>query len=134
MNSPTTDSNATSAQQSYAFTVGSGYQLPTYPFVKPPELSGGATHRYPVVIVGAGITGLTMACALAKLGIEAVLLDEAAAKFLNVAATRLGWSGRSTHRALKVARTIADLAGAHSTQVAHVAEAMQYRQALRGAL
>ena len=64
---------------------------------------------------------------------DAVLLDDAAAKFLNVAATRLGWSGRSTHRALKVARTIADLAGAHSTQVTHVAEAMQYRQALRGA-
>ncbi len=64
---------------------------------------------------------------------EAVLLDDAAAKFLNVAATRLGWSGRSTHRALKVARTIADLAGARTTQVTHVAEAMQYRQALRGA-
>ena len=62
-----------------------------------------------------------------------VLLDEAATKFLNVAATRLGWSARSTHRALKVARTIADLAGAHNTQVGHVAEAMQYRRALRGA-
>ncbi len=60
-----------------------------------------------------------------------VLLDEAAAKFLNVAATRLGWSARSTHRALKVARTIADLAGAQHTQVTHVAEAMQYRRALR---
>lgn len=60
-----------------------------------------------------------------------VLLDEAAAKFLNVAATRLGWSARSTHRALKVARTIADLAGAHTTQVTHVAEAMQYRRALK---
>jgi len=60
-----------------------------------------------------------------------LLLDDAAAKFLNVAATRLGWSARSTHRALKVARTIADLAGAHSTQVTHVAEAMQYRRALR---
>jgi magnesium chelatase family protein len=59
-----------------------------------------------------------------------LLLDEAAAKFLNVAATRLGWSARSTHRALKVARTIADLAGAHSTQVTHVAEAMQYRRAI----
>ena len=58
-----------------------------------------------------------------------VLLDEAAAKFLNVAAARLGWSGRSTHRALKVARTIADLAGAQHTQLAHVAEAMQYRRA-----
>lgn len=60
-----------------------------------------------------------------------LLLDEAAAKFLNVAATRLGWSARSTHRALKVARTIADLAGAQGTQVTHVAEAMQYRRALR---
>ena len=61
-----------------------------------------------------------------------VRLDEAAAKFLNVAATRLGWSARSTHRALKVARTIADLAAAPSTQVSHVAEAMQYRRALHG--
>ncbi|HEY5580267.1 MAG TPA: ATP-binding protein, partial [Rhodoferax sp.] len=62
-----------------------------------------------------------------------LLLDEAAAKFLHIAAARLGWSARSTHRALKVARTIADLAGAHSTQVTHVAEAMQYRRALRAA-
>ena len=60
-----------------------------------------------------------------------LLLDEAATKFLNVAAARLGWSARSTHRALKVARTIADLAGAGHTQVTHVAEAMQYRRALK---
>jgi magnesium chelatase family protein len=60
-----------------------------------------------------------------------LLLDDAAVKFLNVAAARLGWSARSTHRALKVARTIADLAGAHSTQVTHVAEAMQYRRSLK---
>ena len=59
-----------------------------------------------------------------------LLLDEAAVKFLNVAAARLGWSERSTHRALKVARTIADLAGAERTQVTHVAEAMQYRRTL----
>ena len=57
-------------------------------------------------------------------------LDEAAAKFLNIAAARLGWSARSTHRVLKVARTIADLAGATRTQVAHVAEGVQYRRAL----
>jgi magnesium chelatase family protein len=57
-----------------------------------------------------------------------IQLEPEAAKFLNVAATRLGWSARATHRALKVARTIADLAGANSTQVAHLAEAMQYRR------
>ena len=62
-----------------------------------------------------------------------VLLVPEAVKFLQVAATRLGWSARSTHRALKVARTIADLAGSPHTELAHVAEAMQYRRALRAA-
>jgi magnesium chelatase family protein len=57
-------------------------------------------------------------------------LDEAAARFLHVAAARLGWSARGTHRALKVARTIADLAGAARTQTEHVAEAVQYRRGL----
>ncbi|WP_332777613.1 YifB family Mg chelatase-like AAA ATPase [Polaromonas sp.] len=58
-------------------------------------------------------------------------LDEAAAKFLNTAAARLGWSGRSIHRCLKVARTISDLAGAATVQLTHVAEAVQYRRALK---
>jgi magnesium chelatase family protein len=60
-----------------------------------------------------------------------VQLDDAAVKFINIAATRLGWSARGTHRALKVARTIADLAGSPSVQVGHLAEAMQYRRTLR---
>ncbi len=56
--------------------------------------------------------------------------DAAAAKFLHSAAQRLGWSGRGLHRSLKVARTIADLAGAEHIGTAHVAEAMQYRRSL----
>jgi magnesium chelatase family protein len=57
-------------------------------------------------------------------------LDEAATQFLQKAASRLGWSGRATHRALRVARTIADLAGADAIAVPHLAEAMQYRRGL----
>lgn len=60
----------------YQFTEGTGYALPEYPFVEPPELKTGELRRYPVVIAGGGITGLTLACALARQGIAAVLLDE----------------------------------------------------------
>jgi len=56
------------------------------------------------------------------------LPDEAALKFLDAAAARLGWSARGMHRTLKVARTIADLAGAPRIGLAHMAEALQYRQ------
>lgn len=60
----------------YEFSEGTGYTLPEYPFVEPPELKTGGVKRHDVVIVGAGITGLTLAGSLARLGIPAVLLDE----------------------------------------------------------
>ncbi len=61
---------------------------------------------------------------------EQTPVDEAARSFLLKAAQRLGWSGRAVHRVLKVARTIADLADAEAIQMAHVAEAAQYRRGL----
>ncbi|MEY2801852.1 MAG: hypothetical protein RL513_1437 [Pseudomonadota bacterium] len=57
-------------------------------------------------------------------------LHTEASRFLQGTAQRLGWSARATHRALKVARTIADLAGAPCVDVAHLAEAIQYRRGL----
>jgi magnesium chelatase family protein len=62
---------------------------------------------------------------------ECCALDAVASQFLNTAATRLGWSGRSIHRCLKVARTIADLAGAERLSSLHLAEAVQYRRGLQ---
>lgn len=57
-------------------------------------------------------------------------LEPEALTFAHKAAARLGWSARGTHRALKVARTIADLADSDSITQTHLAEALQYRRAL----
>jgi magnesium chelatase family protein len=57
--------------------------------------------------------------------------DAPGEQLLRAAMTRLNWSARAYHRVLKVARTIADLAGADVIGQSHVAEAIQYRRALR---
>ena len=53
-----------------------GYELPVYPFVPPPELAGGPRRRYPIVIAGGGLPGLTLGCDLAQRGVDCILLDE----------------------------------------------------------
>ena len=68
--------NITPFTNGYEFSAGSGYVLPEYPFVAPTELQTGDIKRHPIVIVGGGMTGLTLACALAQYGVEALLLDE----------------------------------------------------------
>lgn len=57
--------------------------------------------------------------------------DRQAMAFLQTACARLGWSGRAFHRVLKLARTIADLAGVDEIRQAHMAEAIQYRRVLQ---
>ena len=54
--------------------------------------------------------------------------DAAAEGLLRQAIARLNLSARAYHRVLKLARTIADLAGSEAIALAHVAEAIQYRK------
>ena len=54
-------------------------------------------------------------------------LDETGQALMKTAMAQLQLSARAYHRVLKLARTIADLAGSESISPAHLAEAIQYR-------
>ncbi|MBI1975768.1 MAG: YifB family Mg chelatase-like AAA ATPase [Candidatus Vogelbacteria bacterium] len=54
-------------------------------------------------------------------------LDTNETTMLNAAAAKLGISARAYHRTIKLARTIADLAGREDIQTADLLEALQYR-------
>jgi magnesium chelatase family protein len=54
-------------------------------------------------------------------------LNEEGRALVKAAMQQLGMSARAFHRILKLARTIADLAGNEDIETTHLAEAIQYR-------
>ena len=58
---------------------------------------------------------------------EICVINEQAKMLLNKAMQRLNLSARAYDRILKVARTIADLAGSEDIKTEHIAEAIQFR-------
>lgn len=58
---------------------------------------------------------------------EFCALDDGTKELLKMAMTELNFSARAYDRILKVARTIADLAGAEAISGEHISEAIQYR-------
>ncbi len=58
--------------------------------------------------------------------------DHAGELLLREAGERFGWSARTHYRVLKVARTIADLAGGTAPDAAQIAEAIRYRRVVAG--
>jgi len=58
---------------------------------------------------------------------EVCRLDEAGRSLVRAAMQQLQMSARAFHRILKLARTIADLAGSERIETVHLAEAIQYR-------
>jgi magnesium chelatase family protein len=57
-------------------------------------------------------------------------LDAASTNLMKSAMSQLQLSARAYHRVLKLARTIADLAGSERIGASHLAEALQYRPRL----
>ncbi len=55
------------------------------------------------------------------------VVDDAGKNLLRAAMQQMQMSARAYHRTLKLARTIADLAGCDEIETAHIAEAIQYR-------
>jgi magnesium chelatase family protein len=99
---------------------------------KPGESSAGVRARVEDarLLQQQRFQGSKLACNADMTAVEVkdcCVVDVSGQALLRAAMKQLCLSARAFHRILKLARTIADLAGAESIQAAHLAEAIQYR-------
>jgi magnesium chelatase family protein len=103
-----------------------------------PHTLAGAPDGEPSSVIAARVT-LARSSALARQAcpnsaLAGKVLDQhcalaaGPAGFLQSAAKRMGWSARGFHRVLRIARSVADLAGSEAIHSEHLAEAIQYRR------
>ncbi|MGE5231316.1 MAG: YifB family Mg chelatase-like AAA ATPase [Deltaproteobacteria bacterium] len=119
------------------------------PAVPPADLSAGAPRAEPSAVIRArveaaraiqrerfrGRPGVHANAHMTSRDVRASCRpEEAAERLLHQAMARLGLSARAHSRVLKLARTIADLAGAGDIRAEHVSEAIQYRSLDRARL
>ena len=102
----------------------------------PPPAEGSAevARRVAAARAGPGASATTGTASATNAEADGELLDQVATpdepgrKLLADAAAAMRLSARGFHRVLRVARTIADLAGAEQVGRIHVAEALSYRR------
>src|SRR5205823_13080935 len=86
-------------------------------------VAGGARQQTRLARLGAAVNAHVPGREVRRL----CRIDARGRRLLEAASDRLGLSARAYTRILRVARTIADLAGEDEITISHLAEAIQYR-------